>query len=380
MNGNYMNQKHVFKFSAWYNTGVMQNYDAALYSQSSKIYPVHYNLSYKHRFAKFTDVFFQSRILDGMFLNKIGLEKTSEQNTYRLYAKSMRRVQLYYLPAFQNTNIAYGPFVPNLSSYDEWNNSLNIEWERGFSYLKGNAKLLVGLRSASLFSNFDYAGINVLLTQNHPIYKLELRSRVFASLLTGTNIAPESQVYLAGANPEEMLENKFARSAGLMPSDWFQYGQTGNHFQMGGGLNLRGYAGYLVPVMDGVSQQYLYRGNRGIAANFELDFDNYLPLRVGKLSRYFHIDAYLFMDAGIMGVNKLSNTDKTLGATNSNLNTGIMASAGQGFIFTIKRWGVLDEIKPLNIRFDMPLFLSNAPYTDQQNFKFRWVLGINRSF
>ncbi len=380
MNGNYMNQKHVFKFSAWYNTGVMQNYDAALYSQSSKIYPVHYNLSYKHRFAKFTDVFVQSRVLDGVFLNRVGLEKTSEQNIYRIYAKSIRRVQLYYLPSFQNANIDYAPFVPTISSYDEWNNSLNLEWERGFSYLKGNAKLLVGLRSASLFSNFDYAGINVLLTQNHPIHKLELRSRVFANLLTGTNIAPESQLYLAGANPEDMIENKFARAAGILPASWFQYGQMSNHFQMGGGLNLRGYAGYLVPVMDGVSQQYLYRGNRGIAANFELDYDNYLPLRVGKLSRYFHIDAYLFMDAGIMGVNKLSNTDKTLGATNSNLNTGIMASAGQGFIFTIKRWGVLDEIKPLSIRFDMPLFLSNAPYTDQQNFKFRWVLGINRSF
>jgi hypothetical protein len=46
----------------------------------------------------------------------------------------------------------------------------------------------------------------------------------------------------------------------------------------------------------------------------------------------------------------------------------------------IKKWGKLEEIKPLNIRIDLPIFLSNAPFSEENNIKFRWLIGINRSF
>jgi len=71
----------------------------------------------------------------------------------------------------------------------------------------------------------------------------------YASVLTG-DIAPESQLYLAGANPEEMFENKYHRSAGIIPATWFAFGQLSNSYHAAGGLNVRGYAGYLVPVLD----------------------------------------------------------------------------------------------------------------------------------
>ena len=90
------------------------------------------------------------------------------------------------------------------------------------------------------------------------------------------------------------------------------------------------------------------------------------------LFKPFHLDAYLFADAGILYSNANSLKE--------NLNTGLRSSAGPGFMLEVKRWGKLDDIKPLQIRFDFPLFLSNAPFVEENNFKFRWLIGINRSF
>jgi aminopeptidase N len=319
-------------------------------------------------------------MLDGLLMNKLGIEKTSHQNTYRIYAKSMRRVQLYYLPGYQYTAITLNGFLPTISSYDEWNNTLNLEWERGFTYWKGSSRFTLGLKTNFIYSDFDYAAITAQLVQTHPVAKLELRSRVFATYISGSNVAPESQVYLAGANPEEQAESKFNRSAGVVPATWSYYGELSNHYQVGGGLNLRGYAGYLAPVMDGSSQAYLYRGNAGASVNVELDYDKYIPLRAGSLSKYFHLDAYFFFDAGILAANKFSNIDQTISKTGSNLNTGLMASGGHGLILTIKKWGVLDEVKPLSIRFDTPFYLSNAQYASPGNIQFRWVMGVSRAF
>jgi len=56
------------------------------------------------------------------------------------------------------------------------------------------------------------------------------------------------------------------------------------------------------------------------------------------------------------------------------------ADAGIGAALTIKKWGPLVDIKPLTIRFDMPLFLSALPATESENMAFRYVLAIGRSF
>ena len=114
--------------------------------------------------------------------------------------------------------------------------------------------------------------------------------------------------------------------------------------------------------------------------NVELDYDKYIPLRAGSLSKYIHLDAYLFFDAGILASRNVSNMDQTQIKQGSNLNTGIMASGGHGLILTIKKWGVLDEIKPLSIRFDIPFYLSNAQFASPGNIQFRWVMGVSRAF
>lgn len=375
-NGNYMNQFHVFWLTAWYNTDALTNYKGA--SMSNETALINYSFSYKNRIHHKLDVLLKSRLLDGLALNQFGFEKTFRKNAFRGYFKSMYREsfsQLYYLPYFAVNEIAPGYFyTPTLWNENKWNNSLNLELDQHYGYSQGNGKITAGLRGTALGSDYDYAGIYVSHFNQHYTGRLEWRTRIFAQFISGKSIAPESMLYLAGANLEEQMENKFTRSSGPLPYEWFTYGAQSNHFHAGGGLNVRGYAGYLTPVQDGASQQYLFAGNSGTSANVELDYDGLFRV-YSRLLSPFHLDAYLFADAGILGNNRISNNRDL-----PDLNTGLMASAGAGYALTIKEWLFFDEIRPLTIRFDMPLFLSNAPFADGDNLKFRWQLGINRAF
>jgi len=56
------------------------------------------------------------------------------------------------------------------------------------------------------------------------------------------------------------------------------------------------------------------------------------------------------------------------------------ADAGAGLALTIKRFGPLVDIKPLTIRFDMPMLLSALPAGEADHFGFRYVVGVGRSF
>jgi aminopeptidase N len=189
------------------------------------------------------------------------------------------------------------------------------------------------------------------------------------------NIAPESRLFLAGANPEEMMENKYARSTGFIQNDWSTIGTQTNHFQMGGGLNVRGFNGYLLPFENSdLTQSFVFSGNKGVSFSVELDYDGFFNINPKGIFKPFHLDAYLFADAGLL------YTNSTPVNVINNSNTGFRSSAGPGFMLQIKKWGKLEEIKPLNIRIDLPIFLSNAPFSEENNIKFRWLIGINRSF
>ena len=112
-------------------------------------------------------------------------------------------------------------------------------------------------------------------------------------------------------------------------------------------------------------------GKYGTSINIEVDFDNYLEFIKPKgLSKYLHLDSYLFADAGFLG--------KQFG--NLKLETSVLADAGAGIALTIKKWGILDDPKPLTLRFDMPFYLSQPLSGETQNTAFRWVVGVGRSF
>jgi aminopeptidase N len=190
----------------------------------------------------------------------------------------------------------------------------------------------------------------------------------------GTKNTPiESSVYLAGANGEAMVENKYLRSAGFFPNNWIgEYGSKTNHFHYGGGLNLRGYSGYFAVEQDDAGTPVLaYRGNSGFSVNTELEFDGIIKIKkLPKLRRMFDFDSYVFADMG--AINFVNSNNKTEWST-------LRADLGVGASITIKQWFKLYDIKPLTFRFDVPFFLSTAP-AGENNVAFRWVVGVNRAF
>ena len=361
LEGNFMNYRDVFKATVWYNTKLLKDYNG---SSNNKI---DYAFSYRNGQSKGLQSYFDARRLDGLNYLKAGMSFPFKKTTVDIYYKLLSRI---------NSDVDY-LLYPSLWQSNKNNFTLNIDLTRSYSYVGGNGELKEALRT-SMFSGYDYSRLYIQWTNHHQFSKLELHSRLYLHFMAGSNIAPESQLYLGGANSEDMMDNKFIRSRAFVPVSWLGYGTNYNHFQAAGGLNVRGYAGYLIPRDADNVQVYMFKGQNGGAINLELDIDGLVRFKPSKISNYLHLDAYLFGDVG-----SLNNYFKAgeYGLTQSKtITTGIMSSAGTGFALTIKKWGQIEKAKPLTLRFDIPLFLSNAPFVDGQYFKYRWQFGINRSF
>jgi len=118
-----------------------------------------------------------------------------------------------------------------------------------------------------------------------------------------------------------------------------------------------------------------YQGTSGAAINAELEFDQlfkfFKTTSQSWIKKTFKINTYLFGDIGVLNYNYPMEK----------LRFGnIRSDAGVGTALTIKKWGVLQKVDPLTIRFDMPLFLNRIPATETEYVKFRWILGISRAF
>lgn len=361
-NGQYLQRHHIFSATVWYNTIAGSSMDNGAQR------PIDFTFNYQTAIAKNYTMYFQAKQLDGLSALKYGFEIKWKQRVFNIYYKGFIREKVADLDYLLYTS----QWNPNMR-----NSSLNLDGTKNYTYTKGSGTYSVGLR-ASFFSDYDYSSYWVKWLNNHQLWKFDLRSNVLVQMMGGSNIAPESKLYAAGANPEEMMDNKFIRSQAFVPTNWLGYGNNVNHFQAGGGLNIRGYAGYVLPQNVANTQVQMFAGTSGGVLNVELDFDKLIPLRPRKISQYIHIDTYLFGDVGF-----IANDFKAgeFGLTqNESVTSNLLASAGAGLAFTIKRWGNMDEVKPLTIRFDMPLFINNTPFVDGQFVKFRWVVGVNRAF
>ena len=243
-----------------------------------------------------------------------------------------------------------------------------------YEYRRGKGELRLDLRNSAVGSASNYAQVRLTAVNTSALGRLEMRTRGFGQFGTG-NTPRESALYLAGASPEELMENKYVRSIGFVPYDWTGFGGEVNSFHHGGGLNLRGYAGYLAPEID-VDGNLIttFRGNSGVSASAELDLDGLVRFRPGNMARFLHLDVYLFGDVGVMGYRRTRTNGEELRIAEPR------ADAGIGAAFTIKRFGPLVDIDPLTIRFDMPLFLSATPATNPDNLAFRYVIAVGRSF
>jgi len=368
-NGDYFGYKHKLEFTAWYNTGLAQGllYDPSFIASADNIISdesknfdlINFDLNYStstDRFLPNSDYFLNTGYLDGVFSLETGFEKrlgNGLRDKLSVYVKDL---------FFNNTMYLYNNelVLPNK------NNSVNIDYERNYNYFKGNGKLAFNFRSNDLLSDYDFSRINVEAINITRLGKLDLRTRYFAQWGSGSNIPFESSLMLAGANTEEMLDNKYTRSRGFFPDEWVDFTENTGHFHAGGGLNLRGYAGYLVAEADENGNQYLaYTGVSGTSINAELQFNRLYKL---KLLKFIKMEPYLFADAGVI----VADVDF------ENI-SAIRMDAGLGAAFTWNWFGPLETVKPITVRVDLPLFLNRPPFGDEF-LQFRYVIGVNRAF
>jgi len=313
---------------------------------------------------KNSTVQFKSRIIDGLqhFSGGIDWTTVSRKTTIGILFSSDYRKEL--------ADIAYllYPDEWGVGSYD---NVIHATIKHNYKTPGTDGSISLRLRSSTFGSNYDYSYLTLHFNENLYLGKLTFRSHVIGQLGTGTDYAKESALFLAGGNNEELMNDKFIRSRGFVPQDWLGYGDATNHFHHGGGLNLRGYSGYLAPEESGDGTlRSAYRGSSGWAYNGELEFARYIPLRPKFTRNWLSINSYLFADAGSINYD-LPEEKLKLGE--------LRADAGIGITATIKKFFSLQTVKPFTIRCDFPLWL-NRPPAEEEFVEFRYLIGIGRTF
>jgi hypothetical protein len=361
-NGNYMYRKDVWDATLWYNTGVFRD---TVYKQRD---PISYRVSYRNALGKNLVWHIASRYLDGLFANKIGIMKQLNDYAFYIDFNSLYRPNTnFYKNKMDETSYL---LYPELWNAGKWNNFINMGFRKPHNYSWGSASQTLNLRSSAIASDYLYGNISYTRIDHISKNKLDIKVRSFVQVGANTP-APESQLMLAGANNEELMESKFTRSVGFVPSSWLGYGADYNHFQQGGGLNIRGFAGYKAPVGDTINQYQLYKGNSGAAINIEFDFDQFIKFAPKFTRNWLHIDLYAFADAGFIADKPV--TGKWYFAN------ALRTDAGVGTALTIKRWWNVGNIRPFTIRFDMPFVINPVPAVANYA-TFRYVVGVGRSF
>jgi aminopeptidase N len=262
---------------------------------------------------------------------------------------------------------------PTEWGYQKFNSAMHFGFDHNYRYKRGTGFINFNTRAAAFTNDYDYSAITLCAVNKNDLGKININTRVFGQFGFGRIMPSESMLFVAGANNEELMDNKYTRSYGMIPRDWGGYGDVTNHFTAGGGLNLRGYSGYLLAQKnpDGTIS-YQYKGSTGAAFNTEIEFGELFGF-MNRLSfkNTIKIQPYLFGDVGLINTNKPGETI---------VMSDVMADAGVGATFNIMRWGPLSGLKPLCIRFDMPFFITRLPYAEKDYVQFRWMIGINRAF
>ncbi|MCA6435325.1 MAG: M1 family metallopeptidase [Bacteroidetes bacterium] len=381
LSGDYLTIKHNFDLGVWVSTGIGRSYmDSSInknliqpitdkqfgindYNKISFLFNYKTNLN---RYIKKSNVYLQLKSLDGLDGGTLGFEKKSNNDKSRYYAhlKAMWRdmpQDLVYL-------INYNEW-----SYRQLNSAIHVGMDHVYKYKKGTGNININLRSSAFTNDFDYSAASITTINKNNLGKIDVNTRVFAQIGFGKNLPSESMLYVAGANNEELMDNKYTRSMGIIPPNWGGFGNVTNHFHAGGGLGLRGYSGYLLAQTnsDG-TQSFNYKGTTGAAINTEIEFGKLLKkLNPKFLKNSIKLNPYLFADAGIINTNVPGK---------ANVMSDVMADAGAGIALSIVRWGPLYDVKPLTIRFDAPIFINRLPFEETNYVQFRWVIGINKAF
>ncbi|MCB0698370.1 MAG: M1 family metallopeptidase [Chitinophagaceae bacterium] len=380
LHSDYLGKMHRLQAGIWWNSHILQ-YDKYKSFKSEGWYdtyvPLNYSIDYQSPINRFTpdlELHLQSKLLDGLFYHRGGFEwEIDKHNSLQLYAQTMWR-QI----AADKDYLLYSNEWS--SSRARTNSSINILWTHKYRYARGSGVYKLGIRAPFLTNGFDYAYAELEAVNHNRLHKLNITTRLYGRYGRGNNIPYESALWLGGANPEQMMENKYTRSIGFVPEDWQGFSSTAiGHFQQGGGLNLRGYAGYLVAEQHNGQLVLGYKGRSGVAVNGEIDFDQYIPLKPKFTRKWLHIDLYAFGDAGVIEMNYVPSVANYWNVIPANTISELRMDAGLGAAVTIKKWWKFTTAKPLTLRVDVPAWINKPPAANPDYFKMRYVVGINRA-
>ena len=377
--GDYLFTLYKIDATVWWNSHALQETTYESYKGETaydRYSPVSYSFNYTSPITRNIpklQLQINSRYLDGLWFHKGGFNwLLNDNNSVQLSGQTMWRPN----------NYSYDYLIDPSdwsSSTGKPNSSINAIWVHHYNYFTGTGRYAFSFRAPLLTNGFDYSYAQFESVNYDYLGRLEIRTRIFGRYGMGTKIPYESALYMAGANPEEEMENKYTRTLGFIPDTWDDVSRYDvNHFQQGGGLNLRGYAGYFAPDERNGNQLEGYKGRSGAAANLEIGLENYMPWHPRHL-HWLHANVYAFGDAGVMELSNFS-LPNYYDIQPANMWGSVHVDAGVGFAFTVKNWGVFEKAKPLTIRIDLPVFLNRPPYSNDQYATLRYVIGINRAF
>lgn len=384
--GNYFNTLRKIYGTVWFNTRLLSQLQYRSFEGESwwqNVSPVDYTIRYETPLKQISNKInwgLSSRFIDGF-------AKHSAYASQNLNDKLQITIEITSLYRKADIKKDYLLFKEEWSSYAGENNANNRSKENSYLQLQlnhaFNKNTGYGFGKLTLRAplSYNYAYIQGELVNEKTWNKFDFRSRGIIRFGTGNDIPFESALFMQGANPEEMMENKFNRSQGVVPLSAGGFATDAfSEWHSGGGLNMRGYNGYYAIDNDDEGNLYInYKGRSGAAMNLEIEFDKYLKFRPKYIRDYLHLDAYLFSDAGMMSRGKL-NPSIIPELNPVKAWSKLRADAGIGFALTIKKFGALEKANPFIIRFDMPFFLSAPPAAQPDYIAFRWMLGVNRAF
>lgn len=368
LSSDYVKTYHKVDVGFWVSTGFGQQTDALLdQGDEDDFNRFSYRVNYESRLRHWDEsitVSAGSKWLAGLAGQKAGFSKAFSNDKTRLGLN----VQSLYRPLDSDLN--YLLYSDQWAS-ERFNNFLEAHLEHRYRKGANTGLVRFEVRSPFIWSDYNYSWLRMETKNDQFIDRFLLRVRTFLQWGEGNNWAPESQLFLAGASPEELMDGAFTRAQGFVPRGLYGLSNETGNFQVGGGLGLRGYNNYVVPELneDGLVR-LAYASQSGAALNLELEFDDYFPIVIGNSDRYLDIQTYAFADAGIIALNRSYETVEF---------SEFRMDAGLGVALDIKRWWKYSALKPLSIRADFPLFL-NRPPASEEYFQFRWLLGIQRAF
>lgn len=355
--GHHMNYYHKFELTFWGNTGIGQrNFPTNAITRDELINydPYSFRFKYNTPIKKFgQDWYFNTTLkqLDGLHSYQGGIYRDRKRDKFSISLLSLSRPNSYdlnYLLVNQSEHLNYW-------NYGQYNNNLDISYTKKYKNNHSFGQLKLEFRHPSYLSDYDFKYLRATKKHTVIVNKLILKTRWFAQYGTGSNIPLYSALYMGGANLEELSHNKFTRSTGFIPYEMGYYNNGGQRMHMQGGLNIRSLSG--LAITNGI-------GTSGASFNFEIELDDYVNFKPKRLSKYYHVDAYVF--GGVGSMIDASVLDREIDVLTTHYEYGV------GMAFTIKKFWVLNQVKPFTFRVDVPLKNS----IDNTSFV---LIGINRA-